>query len=85
MPSIREVCSAGRYDLHHGILYNGGYRLVARELYRPPSYPRVRPKVSARVTGLQTQLHYLRGATGTGTLLLCHSWLKLRPVRSTFP
>jgi len=42
MPSQREICSARRYDLHHAILYNGGYRTVARELHRPPSYPRAR-------------------------------------------
>jgi hypothetical protein len=42
MPSQKEIMSAGRYDLHHGIIYNGGYRAVSLELHRPPSYPRAR-------------------------------------------
>lgn len=28
--------AAGRYDLHHAIVYNGGYRAVAAELGRRP-------------------------------------------------
>lgn len=41
MPSESSVTSAGRYDLHHAILRNGGYRAVAELLDRRPSWPRM--------------------------------------------
>lgn len=40
MPSRSAVLSAGRFDLHHGIMYQGGYRAAALELDRPHSWPR---------------------------------------------
>ena len=30
MPSRKDVTLAGRYDLHHAIVYHGGYRVVSR-------------------------------------------------------
>ena len=33
---VRVCPAAGRYDLHHAIVYNGGYRVVAEELDRRP-------------------------------------------------
>lgn len=40
MPSRSAVLSAGRFDLHHGIMYNGGYRAAAAALDRPHTWPR---------------------------------------------
>ena len=36
MPSRKDVTSAGRYDLHHAIVYHGGYRAVSRRTARAP-------------------------------------------------
>ena len=36
MPNTHVLPAAGRYDLHHAIVYNGGYRAVAEELDRRP-------------------------------------------------
>ena len=36
MPSRKDVTSAGRYDLHHAIVYHGGYRAVS---FRAASAP----------------------------------------------
>ena len=33
---VHVLPAAGRYDLHHAIVYNGGYRVVAEELDRRP-------------------------------------------------
>lgn len=40
MPSRSAVLAAGRFDLHHGIMYNGGYRAAAAALDRPHTWPR---------------------------------------------
>lgn len=40
MPSRSAVLAAGRFDLHHGIMYQGGYRAAAHALHRPHSWPR---------------------------------------------
>lgn len=40
MPSRSAVLAAGRFDLHHGIMYQGGYRAAALALDRPHSWPR---------------------------------------------
>ena len=34
MPQQLLVCQAGRWDLYHAIMWNGGYREVARNLGR---------------------------------------------------
>lgn len=39
MPGRAAVLAAGRYDLHHAIVYHGGYRAVADALDRPPAWP----------------------------------------------
>ena len=33
MPSVGAVCAAGRYDLHHAILFQGGYAAVRARLF----------------------------------------------------
>lgn len=40
MPSRAAVLAAGRFDLHHGIMYQGGYIDVAEQLDRPSVWPR---------------------------------------------
>ena len=40
MPSRSTVLAAGRFDLHHGIMYQGGYTSVAQQLARPASWPK---------------------------------------------
>ena len=40
MPSRSVVQAAGRYDLHHAIMYQGGYREAAQTLDRPHTWPR---------------------------------------------
>lgn len=40
MPSRAAVLAAGRFDLHHGVMYQGGYTAVAKELERPSVWPR---------------------------------------------
>ena len=39
MPGRAAVLAAGRYDLHHAIVYHGGYRAVGDALDRPPAWP----------------------------------------------
>ena len=45
MPSRSAVLAAGRFDLHHGIMYQGGYKAAARTLDRPHSWPRHKVKM----------------------------------------
>jgi len=40
MPSRSAVLAAGRFDLHHGIMYQGGYKATAAALDRPHTWPR---------------------------------------------
>ncbi|DBB18340.1 TPA: hypothetical protein ACH3X3_003289 [Trebouxia sp. C0006] len=40
MPSRSAVLAAGRFDLHHGIMYQGGYKATAASLDRPHTWPR---------------------------------------------
>jgi len=40
MPSRSAVLAAGRFDLHHGIMYQGGYKATAAALDRPRTWPR---------------------------------------------
>lgn len=40
MPSRSAVLAAGRFDLHHGIMYQGGYKATAHALDRPHCWPR---------------------------------------------
>lgn len=40
MPSRSAVLAAGRFDLHHGIMYQGGYNATAAALDRPHTWPR---------------------------------------------
>ena len=40
MPSRSAVLAAGRFDLHHGIMYQGGYQETAKVLDRPHTWPR---------------------------------------------
>ena len=40
MPSRSAVLAAGRFDLHHGIMYQGGYKATALALDRPHTWPR---------------------------------------------
>ncbi|KAK9813221.1 hypothetical protein WJX72_010952 [[Myrmecia] bisecta] len=40
MPSRSTIMAAGRYDLHHAIMYHGGYRLAAETLDRRHAWPR---------------------------------------------
>ena len=39
MPGRAAVLAAGRYDLHHAIVYHGGYRAVQEMLSRSPAWP----------------------------------------------
>ena len=39
MPGRAAVLAAGRYDLHHAIVYHGGYRAVREVLSRSPAWP----------------------------------------------
>lgn len=39
MPSRSSILAAGRYDLHHAVVYAGGYRAVGAALGRPPAWP----------------------------------------------
>lgn len=49
MPSQSQLATAGRWDLHHAILYNGGYSEVAKLLKRRPPR-RGRPLERPRLT-----------------------------------
>lgn len=40
MPSRSSVLAAARFDLHHGIMYQGGYTSVAHQLARPATWPK---------------------------------------------
>ena len=40
MPSRSTVLAAGRFDLHHGIMYQGGYTSFAQQLARPATWPK---------------------------------------------
>ena len=60
MPSRSAVLAAGRFDLHHGIMYQGGYRATAHTLDRPHSWPR--HKVRMRLYwGVCPQCHGVMG------------------------
>ena len=39
MPPRSAILAAGRYDLHHAVVYAGGYRAVGEALGRPPAWP----------------------------------------------
>ena len=39
MPGRAAVLAAGRYDLHHAIVYHGGYKAVQEMLSRSPAWP----------------------------------------------
>lgn len=39
MPSRASVTAAARWDLHHAVVQNGGYRAVAEALGRRPAWP----------------------------------------------
>lgn len=52
MPSRSAVLAAGRFDLHHGIMYQGGYQATAEALDRPHTWPRHKVLVTSQVAVL---------------------------------
>ena len=57
MPSRSAVLAAGRFDLHHGIMYQGGYGAAAAALNRPHTWPRHKVPITQHL--MVTRLAFL--------------------------
>ncbi|GMH42747.1 hypothetical protein BSKO_10666 [Bryopsis sp. KO-2023] len=59
MPTKKDVCAGGRYDLHHAICFHGGYKAVASGLDRKRAIRGSCPNVKDRISDLKTVHSFL--------------------------
>lgn len=71
MPSQAQLAAAGRWDLHHAILYSGGYSEVAKLLgRRPPRRGRPSERSPLTIKSVAAELRAFQQDTGKPTTLL---------------